>query len=348
MVHRVVVLARPGVLPMELGLIHEMFGAAGGRYEVITCALKPGPVRVDADFTIVVEHGPKALASADTVLVPAAHDPDDELLTTPLTGPLAAALRLIRPGTRIASVCTGAFVLAAAGLLDGRPATTHWKSADVFRRAFPQVRLDPDVLYTDDGDVLTSAGEAAGIDLCLHLIRRDHGAAVAAEVARTSVVPPHRDGGQAQFIDRPIPKPDEASTATVRAWLLNHLDHQIDLDDLAHRAAMSKRTFTRRFRAETGLSPLRWLNQQRLAHARSLLESSDLAIDQVAERAGFGTGGSLRLHFQDTLGVSPTAYRATFRGNGVGVTLVSAAHPRAEPTPRAGVSGASANTCTST
>jgi transcriptional regulator GlxA family with amidase domain len=313
MVHRVVVLARPGVLPMELGLIHELFGAAGGRYEVITCALEPGPVRTDADFAILVEHGPHALATADTVLLPAAHDPDDELLTPPLTGPLAAALALIRPGTRIASVCTGAFVLAAAGLLDGRPATTHWKVVDAFRRAFPQVRLDPDVLYTDDGDVLTSAGEAAGIDLCLHLIRRDHGAAVAAEVARNSVVPPHRDGGQAQFIDRPVPEPDQASTATVRTWLLDHLDHQIDLDDLARRAAMSKRTFTRRFRAETGLSPLRWLNQQRLDHARTLLESTDLAVDRIAERAGFGTGGSLRLHLQDTLGVSPTAYRSTFR-----------------------------------
>jgi transcriptional regulator GlxA family with amidase domain len=314
MVHRVVVLARPGVVPMELGLIHELFGAARGRYEVVTCALEPGAVRVDADFAILVGHGPEALSTADTVLVPAAHDPDDELLTAPLTGPLAAALALIRPGTRIASVCTGAFVLAAAGLLDGRRATTHWKSAEVFRRAFPQVRLDPDVLYADEGDVLTSAGEAAGIDLCLHLIRRDHGASVAAEVARTSVVPPHRDGGQAQFIERPIPEPDETSTATVRDWLLDHLDHQVNLDDLARRAAMSKRTFTRRFRDETGMSPVQWLNQQRLDHARSLLERTDLAVDRIAERAGFGTGGSLRLHFQDALGVSPRAYRATFRG----------------------------------
>jgi transcriptional regulator GlxA family with amidase domain len=298
---------------MELGLVHQLFGTAGGLYQVITCALEPGPVRVDADFAILVEHGPEALATADTVLIPAAHDPDDELLTAPLTGPLADAIGLIRPGTRIASVCTGAFVLAAAGLLDGRPATTHWKSADVFRRAFPRVRLDPDVLYTDDGDVLTSAGEAAGIDLCLHLIRRDHGAAVAAEVARTNVVPPHREGGQAQFIERPVPTRDEASTATVRTWLLDHLDHQVDLDDLARRAVMSKRTFTRRFRDETGMSPVQWLNQQRLGHARFLLENTDLAVDRIAERAGFGTGGSLRLHLQDTLGVSPTAYRATFR-----------------------------------
>ena len=314
MVHRVALLARPGVMPMEVGLVHEMFGATRGRYEVLTCALEPGPVRVHADFTIVVEHGPQALATADTVIVPAAHDPDDELLTAPLTGPLADALRLIRPGTRIASVCTGAFVLAAAGLLDGRPATTHWKSADAFRRAFPKVRLDPDVLYTDDGDVLTSAGEAAGIDLCLHLIRRDHGAAVAAEVARTSVVPPHREGGQAQFIERPVPPRDESSTAMVRTWLLDNLDCPATLEDLARRAAMSKRTFTRRFRDETGLSPVQWLNQQRLDHARHLLESTDLAVDRIAERAGFGTGGSLRLHFQDSLGVSPSAYRATFRG----------------------------------
>jgi transcriptional regulator GlxA family with amidase domain len=300
---------------MELGLIHELFGAAGGRYEVLTCALEPGPVRVDADFKILVEHGPETLATADTVLLPAAHDPDDDLITAPLTGPLADALGLIRPGTRIASVCTGAFVLAAAGLLDGRPATTHWKAATAFRAAFPQVRLDPDVLYTDDGDILTSAGEAAGIDLCLHLIRRDHGAAIAAEVARGTVVPPHREGGQAQFIERPVPPGDEASTATVRTWLLDNLHEQVSLDDLARRAAMSKRTFTRRFRDETGISPVQWLNQQRLGHARSLLESTSLAVDQVAERAGFGTGGSLRLHFQETLGVSPTAYRATFRCN---------------------------------
>lgn len=299
---------------MELGLVHELFRAARGRYQVVTCALVPGAVQVDADFAILVEHGPEALADADTVIIPAAHDdPDDELLTSPLTGPLADAIATIRPETRIASVCTGAFVLAAAGLLTGRRATTHWKSAAAFRAAFPDVHLDPGVLYTQDGNILTSAGEAAGIDLCLHLIRTDHGAEVAADVARTTVVPPHREGGQAQFIQQPIATTEEASTAAVRGWLLGHLDHAVNLEELARRAAMSKRTFTRRFRAETGMSPVQWLNQQRLDRARRLLEGTDLPVDQVAEQAGFGTGGSLRLHFQDTLGISPTGYRTTFR-----------------------------------
>ncbi|MBO0803106.1 MAG: helix-turn-helix domain-containing protein [Nocardiopsaceae bacterium] len=312
--HRVAVLARPGVLPMELSLVHEIFRTADGRYEVITCAPEPGAVRVSADFSLLVSHGLGALATADTVIIPAAHDPDDAALTAPLTGPLAAALAAVRPGTRIASICTGSFVLAAAGLLDGRPATTHWKNADAFRRAFPRVRLDPGVLYTDDGDLLTSAGGAAGIDLCLHMIRRDHGTDVAAEVARRNVVPPHRDGGQAQFIRQPVPPGGEASTATVRAWMLDRLGQPADLGCLARKASMSKRTFTRRFREETGVSPIQWLNQQRLDRARQLLETTSLPVDLVAKRSGFGTAGSLRLHLQETLGVSPTAYRATFRG----------------------------------
>jgi transcriptional regulator GlxA family with amidase domain len=314
MAHRVVVLVRPGVLPLELGLVHQVFAAAGDRYEVLTCALEPGPVPAEADFSILVRHGPELLASADTVILPASHLSKDEGLTTPLRGPLADALDRIRPGTRIASICTGAFVLAAAGLLNGRSATTHWNAARAFRRAFPHVRLDPDVLYTDNGDVLTSAGEAAGIDLCLHLIRRDHGAAVATKAARMVVVPPHREGGQAQFIERPVPAEPEASTGPVREWVLANLDRPVDLDDLAARAAMSKRTFTRRFREETGVSPVNWINQQRLAHARHLLESTDLPVDRVAENAGFGTGGSLRLHLRASVGRSPSAYRETFRG----------------------------------
>ncbi|HEX3785520.1 MAG TPA: helix-turn-helix domain-containing protein [Pseudonocardiaceae bacterium] len=312
--HRVAVLVRPGVLPLELGLVHQLFSAAGDRYAVRSCALEPGLIPTDADFSVLVEHGPQALADADTVVIPAAHSSVDQGLTAPLTGPLGDALALIRPGTRIASICTGAFVLAAAGLLDGRSATTHWNSAAAFRLAFPGVRLDPDVLYTDNGEVLTSAGEAAGIDLCLHMIRCDHGAAVAADVARKVVVPPHREGGQAQYIQHPVPDPAESSTATVRSWVLAHLDQPVDLADLARRAAMSTRTFTRRFRDEVGVSPLHWLNQQRLDQARHLLETTDLPVDQVAERAGFGTGGSLRLHLQRVVGVSPTAYRATFHG----------------------------------
>ncbi|MCL2580939.1 MAG: helix-turn-helix domain-containing protein [Streptosporangiales bacterium] len=310
--HRVAVLARPGVLPMEFGLVHELFRAVSDRYEIITCAAEPGMIRTSGDFSIVVARGPEVLASADTVIVPATHNPDDHLLDVPLTGPLGAAMDAIRPGTRIASICTGAFVLAAAGLLDGRPATTHWKYADEFRRMFPKVKLDPSVLYTDDGDVLTSAGGASGIDLCLHLIRRDHGAAVAAGVARQNMVPPHRDGGQAQFIRQPVTGDGESSTAAVRSWMADHLDQPADLEHLARRASMSKRTFTRRFRAETGMSPLQWLNAQRLDRARWLLESTDIPVDDVAEQSGFGTGAALRLRLRETLGVSPTAYRSTF------------------------------------
>ncbi|WP_256962070.1 GlxA family transcriptional regulator, partial [Streptomyces sp. NRRL B-24572] len=200
--HRVAVLALPGLLPFELGIPHRIFGRAkapGGRplYEIVTCAPVAGPVRTDADFAIHVEHGPEALATADTVVVPASYELGPVYDEGRLPEELAAALAHVRPGTRLVSICTGGYVLAAAGFLDGRPATTHWAHADHFQRLFPKVRVDADVLYVDDGDVLTSAGVAAGIDLCLHIVRRDHGTAVANTVARGTVVPPHRDGGQA-------------------------------------------------------------------------------------------------------------------------------------------------------
>jgi len=316
--HRVAVLVRHGVMPLELGLVHQLFrqaAAPGGLrlYQVLTCAVTPGEIRTDADFPVLVRLGAQVLAEADTVVVPASHEEDGT--DARLAGPLADAFARIRPGTRVASVCTGAFALAAAGLLDERPATTHWKSAERFRLLHPRVRLDPDVLYTDDGDVLTSAGEAAGIDLCLHMIRRDHGAAVAAEVARATVVPPHRDGGQAQYVRRPVPEPGRrSSTAAARAWALDHVDRPVSLRELAAQEAMSVRTFSRRFRDETGMTPGRWLAQQRLDRARVLLEGSDLPVDRVAADAGFGTATSLRQHFHAAMGVSPSAYRRTFRG----------------------------------
>ncbi|HCA87178.1 MAG TPA: AraC family transcriptional regulator [Streptomyces sp.] len=317
--HPVAVLVRHGLLPMELGLVHQLFGSARSPageplYEVVTCALAPGEVRTDADFPVLVGHGPEALAEARTVIVPASHE-DETLEQDGLPAPLAAALARIRlPGTRIASICTGAFVLAAAGLLDNRPATTHWKSADRFRARYPAARLDPDVLYTDDGDVLTSAGEAAGIDLCLHMIRCDHGAAVAGGVARSTVVPPHREGGQAQYIRRPVVAPRLSSTSAARAWALEHLGRPLTLRELAARESMSVRTFSRRFREEAGTTPARWLTQRRIERARQLLEETDLPVDRVAVDAGFGTGASLRQHLQASLGVSPSAYRSTFRG----------------------------------
>ncbi|MFF4908455.1 GlxA family transcriptional regulator [Streptomyces sp. NPDC001260] len=317
--HRVVVLAMDGLLPFELGIPHRIFGRprdAQGRhlYEVLTCSVRPpGPVRTDADFAIAVEHGPELLATADTVIVPASYELGPVFEEGVLTDELAAALAHIRPGTRLASICTGVFVLAAAGYLDGRPATTHWAETDQLQRLFPKVDVDPNVLFIDDGDVLTSAGVAAGIDLCLHMVRRDHGTAVANEVARRTVVPPHRDGGQAQYIQRPVPEPRLATTRGARAWALGRLHEPIQLRDMAAQEAMSVRTFTRRFREEVGVSPGQWLTQQRVERARQLLETTGLSMDRIAHDAGFGTAQSMRQHLQTALGVTPTAYRRTFR-----------------------------------
>jgi transcriptional regulator GlxA family with amidase domain len=323
--HRVAVLVRAGVLSFELALVNRLFGQArtpaGARlYEILTCAESPGQLPTDADFPVTVTHGLEALAEADTVVVPGAQTDfaglgekggcwaegaSDELIT---------ALRRLPQETRIASICTGSFVLGEAGLLTGRRATTHWRSAEHFRRRFPGVQFDLDVLYTEDNGVLTSAGAAAGIDLCLHMIRADHGATVANEVARGTVVPPHREGGQAQYVRRPIPAPGISSTSRARQWALENLSRPITLRDLAEQESTSTRTFTRRFREEMGTSPGDWLTRQRVERACALLESSDLPIDEVAASAGFGSAGSMRMHLNSELGVSPTAYRATFRG----------------------------------
>ena len=317
--HRVAVLVRNGLLPIEVGIVHRLFGQAragdGPLYEVVTCALEPGLVRTDADFTVNVERGLDALAEADTIIVASSDEDYGPQPGGPLRGPLADAFAAIEPGTRIASICSGAFVLAAAGLLDGRPATTHWQSADDLRLLYPRVRVDPNVLYTESGNVLTSAGVASGIDLCLHMIRRDHGAAVANDVARGTIVAPHREGGQAQYIPRPVPQPAVSSTGAARAWALANLHRPLTLRQLAAHESMSVRTFTRRFREEVGLSPGQWLTQQRIERARQLLEETDLPIDRVAEDAGFGSAGSLRQHLQAALGVSPSGYRYTFRGS---------------------------------
>jgi transcriptional regulator GlxA family with amidase domain len=307
---RVVVLALDGVYPFELGIPSRILGAADGRYEVLTCSVDGRPVRTNADFGVTVEHGPEALATAGTVViapVAPAH------LTDEVPDDVLAALALIRPGTRIVSICTGAFVLAAAGLLDGRRATTHWQVADRFRRMFPLVDLDPDVLFVDDHPFLTSAGAASGVDICLHLVRKDHGSHLANTVARRCVVPPFRDGGQAQYIEQPVPEQGAASTAATRAWVLERLGEPLTLADLAGHARMSQRTFARRFHDEVGLSPGRWLIQQRVARAQHLLESSDLTVDQIAGRVGFATGASLRQHLNAAIGVSPQAYRRTFQ-----------------------------------
>ncbi|WP_411152484.1 GlxA family transcriptional regulator [Streptomyces sp. A30] len=309
--HRVVVLALDGVYPFELGIPSRVFGATDGRYKVLTCTVDGLPVRTNSDFSITVEHGPEALRTADTVVIPPF---DTSRITRKASPVVAAALESVAPGTRIVSICTGAFVLAAVGLLDGRPATTHWALADIFRDWFPQVVLDPNVLFIDDGDVLTSAGAASGLDVCLHLLRKDHGSEFANRVARFCVVPPWRDGGQAQYIEQPVPETSANGTAAAREWALENLHEPLALADLAEHSRMSLRTFARRFNEEVGMSPGRWLIQQRVARARHLLESTDLAVDEIAGRVGFATGTSLRQHLHAAIGVSPLAYRRTFRG----------------------------------
>ncbi|MER5547770.1 helix-turn-helix domain-containing protein [Streptomyces sp. NPDC002589] len=307
---RVAVLALDGVYPFELGIPSRILGAADGHYEVLTCTVDGRPVRTSADFTIGVEHGPEILDTADTVVVasvPPAYLPAE------LPDELTAALARIRPDARIVSICTAAFVLAEAGLLDGRRATTHWQVAETFRRRFPRVDLDPDVLFVADGRMLTSAGAASGVDICLHIVRTDHGSELANSVARRCVVPPFRDGGQAQYIEQPVPESGAASTAATRAWALERLDQPLTLTDLAGHARMSLRTFARRFGDEVGLSPGRWLIQQRVVRARHLLEASDLPVDRIAAEVGFATGASLRQHLHAAIGVSPQAYRRTFQ-----------------------------------
>lgn len=317
MTHLVAVLALDGVIPFDLGIparvFREAYDADGAAlYSVSTCSLGGRPVRTSQDFAITVEHDEQLLAQADTVVI-ATQEPTPELLATgTLPDEVLAALRLVRPAARIVSLCTSAFVLAAAGLLDGRTATTHWKLSGAFGELFPHVSVDPDVLFVDNGQVLTSAGGAAGIDLCLHLVRRDHGAEVANGAARRCVVAPWRDGGQAQFIEHPLPVDPDSSTAGARAWALAHLDEPIGLLELARHANMSVRTFSRRFRAEVGESPAQWLIQRRVDSARRLLETSDLTVDHIAAAAGFGSGTLLRKHFHATLGVAPGAYRRRF------------------------------------
>ena len=322
--HRVVVLALENVVAFELGLPHRFLRAAAldpgwpGRptgthlpYEVSMCTLDDGPVTTSAGYQALPTHPSSVLAQADTVIVPGIYGGVVD------TGRVPDALRTlattVRPGARWISICTGAFALAALGLLDGRTATTHWCHVDAFRRHFPQVRLDPDVLYVDEGDVLTSAGNAAGIDLLLHLVRSDLGTEAANRVARSAVVAPWRAGGQAQFIDRPVPEEADAGTGPTRVWALERLGEPLGLADLARHAGMSVRTFTRRFREETGETAVTWLTRARVDRARHLLETTDLPVDRVAAEAGFGTTASLRQHLAAAVGVAPLAYRRTYR-----------------------------------
>lgn len=315
--HRVTILALGEVIGYDMSippaLLNSATDAAGEPlYDVRICGVDRQPVRVFSGYTMVPDHGAEALAEADTVIIPGTRLEGPRQFGT-VPDEVARALASIRPGTRIMSICTGAFVLAAAGILAGRPATTHWAHAGQFRRLYPDVLLDENVLFVDDGDVLTSAGLGAGVDLCLHMVRSDHGSEVANRAARYCVVPPWRDGGQSQFIDRHVPDAGTEGTAPARAWALRRLHAPLDLAELAGHARMSVRTFSRRFRAETGMSPGNWLIQQRVRRAQHLLETTDLPVDRVATESGLGTAASLRQHLRATIGVSPMAYRRTFR-----------------------------------
>lgn len=315
--HRVAAVACHGVAPFELAVSCEVFGIDRSElgvpwYRYRVCAAEPPPLRTSVGFTIDTPYGLDDVVRADTVVVPAwgaarmDHEPPTALLD---------ALRTAHArGARVLSVCTGAFVLAAAGLLDGRRATTHWMHAEELARRYPAVRVEPGVLYVDEGDVMTSAGTAAGIDLCLHVVRLDFGAEVANAVARRMVVPPHRDGGQAQYVEAPMLTLAGADLfARTMAWMQEHLDEPMTVEDLAERAAMSPRTFARRFRATTGTTPLQWLLRQRVLLAQRLLETTDEPVELVARRCGFGTAAGLRQHFRRTLSTSPLVYRRTFR-----------------------------------
>ncbi|MFD1147436.1 GlxA family transcriptional regulator [Saccharothrix hoggarensis] len=320
--HLVAVLALDEVVTFDLGTPTQIFSAARDEderrfYQVRICTPGGRPVRSSGQFTITPDHGLELLAEADTVLVAGVHYGARVLEDGTIEPEVRDALRAaVARGARVLSICTGAFVLAAAGLLDGRRATTHWSHADNFRRLFPHVDLDPDVLFVDEGDILTSAGVGAGVDLCLHLVRHDHGSEIANMAARRCVVPPWRPGGQSQYIVRPIPDVTDTSTAPARAWALEHLHEPLDLRALAAHVRMSVRTFTRRFREETGVSPGKWITQQRVERARHLLETTDLSVDQVARHAGFGTGAALRQQMSAILGVAPSVYRTTFRSAG--------------------------------
>ncbi|GAA1325707.1 GlxA family transcriptional regulator [Actinocatenispora thailandica] len=310
--HRVVALLNPPQPPFELACAAEVFGTVPpgtpARYEFRICAEHPGPLPTTAGFRMLVDAGLTAVAEADTVVVPGWQPP-----ATPAPPAVVESIRAAhRRGARIVAICTGAFVLARAGLLDGRRATTHWRHTDELAAAFPRVELDRDVLYVDHGDVATSAGSGAGIDLCLHLVRADHGAAYAARIARNMVLPPHREGSQRQYADQPVPARPDESLAPLLEWATSRLDAPLPLDRLAERAGLSSRSLARRFTEQLGTSPGKWLLRQRLDAARVMLEQTDLPVETIATRVGLTSAVNLRRRFRAYLGTTPGAYRRTF------------------------------------
>jgi transcriptional regulator GlxA family with amidase domain len=317
MLQRVAVLAFPDVAMFELGVLCEVFGtdrAVDGfpLYDFKLCTPDGQPVRTRSGFMVSPHGDLSALVEADLVAVPAYASALEGGAEQP------EALEALRAahdrGAQILSVCSGAFALGEAGLLDGRQCTTHWQYANELASRFPKADVCPDVLYVEDGNVFTSAGTAAGIDLCLHLVRNEHGSAIATKLARRMVVPPHRDGGQSQYVEAPLPRTEKAPTLEpLLQWLVTHLDQPVTVEELAERAHMAPRTFARRFRAETGVTPHDWVTAQRVLLARRLLEDTDLTIDSVAAKSGFGDAAMLRHHFNRRVGSPPHIYRRTFQ-----------------------------------
>ena len=318
MLSKVVCVTMPGMAPFEFGVICEVFGIdrsehGGPVFDFHVTAAEPGPVRTKLGFDIVVTEGLAAADDADLVAIPAYQEG---------AGIHPDILRVVREaearGAWVLSVCSGAFVLGAAGILDGRRSTTHWMYTDALARAYPQTEVDPDVLFVEDRKVVTGAGTAAGIDAALHIVRKELGAAAANIIARRMVVPPQRDGGQSQFIQAPITECPSDSFAAVTEWMLHNLDRELTVDSLARRSLMSPRTFARRFRAELGTTPTAWLNRQRLLRAQQLLEETSRSLEEVAADTGFGAAAVMRHHFVKVLQTTPTAYRRTFGGSRVG------------------------------
>ena len=310
----VVALAYDGLCIFEFGCAYEIFGLPRPEldrpwYRFEACAVEPGPLNAEGGLAVRAPHDLGLIERADTVIVPGWRSPD-----APAPPRLLAALAChVERGGRLASICSGVFLLAAAGVLDGRRATTHWRYTEALARRHPRIHVDPDVLYVDEGSVLTSAGSAAGLDLCLHMVRCDHGAAVANTVARRLVLAPHREGGQRQFVDIPVASGTNAGRlAALLDWLPDHIHEELSAADLARHAGMSVRNFQRRFRDATGSTPGDWMNRQRVDRARRLAETTELTVEQIATRSGFSAVETLRYHFRRRVGTTPTEYRRTF------------------------------------